>query len=161
MTKLEKRSSLDNPVSSRREFMKKSLHGAEVIAIGVIAASFANGCSSSQTAAATTGPTITLIINDAANAALQTVGGTIALESNIIDPKGIFVVRESNSSVKAFSRECAHNGCTLRAFSGSSTTCPCHGSVYNTAGGRVAGPASTGLKQYTASISGNTITISM
>ena len=160
MSKPENTLSHGNPVSSRREFMKKSLKGAEVIAIGVIAASFANGCSSTRQAAATTGPTVTVDISDAENRALATVGGSIALESNILDEAGIFVVRESESSVRAFSRECAHNGCTLPAFSGGTVICGCHGSGYDASGNVLNGPATRALKQYKATISGNVITVS-
>ncbi|MCH7754059.1 Rieske (2Fe-2S) protein [candidate division KSB1 bacterium] len=148
------------PVSSHREFMKKSIKGAEAIAIGVIAASLANGCSSTRQAAATTGPTVTVDISDAANRALATVGGSIALESNILDEAEIYVVRESESSVRAFSRECAHNGYTLPAFSGGTVICGCHGSGYDASGNVLNGPATRALKQYKATISGNVITVS-
>jgi cytochrome b6-f complex iron-sulfur subunit len=95
----------------------------------------------------------------AANMALATVGGTLAMTANVIDSQGLLVYRAGDTSVKAYSRRCTHEGCTTGAFSSGISTCPCHGSQYDTSGNVVTGPAPHPLPQYTAVISGNIITI--
>jgi Rieske Fe-S protein len=39
------------------------------------------------------------------------------------------------------------------------STCPCHSSKFNTGGAVIEGPATSGLKQYSATIDGDVVTI--
>lgn len=103
---------------------------------------------------------ITLDVTKPENQALGAVGGTIALDGNSIDPDGILVVRATETSVKAFSRRCMHAHCVIAAFKDGVSTCPCHGSQYDTSGNAVHGPSKEPLVQHKAVLSGTTITIS-
>ena len=103
--------------------------------------------------------TITVDLSLLENSALVMVGGTLALDSNVIDSKGILLYRQSDTNVLAFSRNCTHNGCTIGSFQNGTSACPCHGSQFNTSGSAVSGPAVNPLTQYSASITGNIVTI--
>jgi nitrite reductase/ring-hydroxylating ferredoxin subunit len=132
--------------TDRRGFLKViAASGGVALGAGLL-----EGCSSG----------ITLDLTKPANQALSTVGGTIALDANSIDPDGILVVRDSETSVKAFSRRCMHAHCVIAPFQGGVSTCPCHGSQYDTAGKAVHGPSKEPLVQHKAVLSGTTVTIS-
>jgi Rieske Fe-S protein len=106
------------------------------------------------------GSSIILDLTQPENQPLATVGGTIALDANSLDPQGILLCRSGPASVLAFSRKCTHLGCTIGAFQNSISTCPCHGSQYDTQGGVVRGSSQSPLRQHTATVSGLTVTIS-
>ena len=92
--------------------------------------------------------------------ALATVGGTLALDANSLDPQGILLYRSGATTVLAFSRKCTHLGCTIGPFQNGVSTCPCHLSQYDTQGSVVRGPSQSSLRQHTAAVSGLTVTIS-
>ncbi len=149
---------------SRREFLDKTLKGAKGIALGTFTVALINACSSDDGDSNPTGPTgggseLTVDITASGNTALQNVGGIVALGSNSIDDKGLFVVRRTETAVDVFSRECTHQACVVSPFSGTTATCNCHGSQFSTTGQVLRGPANSPLKKYSASIDGNTITI--
>jgi len=81
------------------------------------------------------------------------------LTANELDGSGILLYRKSDTSVLAFSGICTHNGCTIGSFQNGTSACPCHGSQFNTSGSVVNGPAVNALKQYSATIVGNIVTI--
>jgi Rieske Fe-S protein len=105
------------------------------------------------------GATIIVDISKTENQALLAVGGTLALGPNDVDWNGILLYRESATTVKAYSRECTHQQCTIDPFVGGVSACPCHRSRFNLSGEKISGPASRALYQYTASINGNIIAI--
>jgi len=151
-------------VCSRRDFMKKTILNVGTVAFGAYTIAFLSGCSDDDI----TGPSgsvgdanaiITIDLTLMENQDLLSVGGTLALSGNTLDGQGILVHRAGENIVKAFSRTCTHQGCTIGAFNNSISSCPCHGSQFNTAGNVVSGPASRSLKQYTATLSDNIITI--
>lgn len=134
----------------RKEFLKSAfaLCGLALIPAGVF-----ESCSKKNTA----GPTnvnFTLDLTNAANSALNTVGG--ALIAN-----GVIVIRNSSSVFHAFSATCTHEGCTVGYNSSSAKiTCPCHGGVFDpTTGHVVSGPPPSALTQYTVTQSGNVLTV--
>jgi len=131
----------------RREFLKMiAITGG--VAVG---GSLLSSCGS--------GSSIILDLTQPENQPLATVGGAIALDANGLDPQGILLYRSGPASVLAFSRKCTHLGCTIGAFQNGVSTCPCHGSQYNTQGGVVRGPSQNPLRQHTATVSGLTVTI--
>lgn len=155
---------------SRREFINKSVKTIGGIAVGSFVVSFINACSSDDSSP--TGPNgngdgnggggtqLTVDITQPENQSLATVGGTLALDSNAIDAQGIFLYRQSETTVIAFSRTCTHQGCQVGSFASNGiATCPCHGSRYNTQGGVVSGPAAASLPKYNATLEGNIITV--
>jgi Rieske Fe-S protein len=63
----------------------------------------------------------------------------------IIDNPAVVLTR-SGSTVHAFSAICTHQGCTVNHVGGGTIDCPCHGSKFDVATGKVvAGPAPSPL----------------
>jgi len=62
--------------------------------------------------------------------------------------------RTAADTAVAVSRRCTHQGCTVNvpASATGQLTCPCHGSVFSTAGAVVSPPAQSPLASYPASI---------
>ena len=84
----------------------------------------------------------------------------MVLPANELDTSGMLLYRQSESTVKVYSRNCTHAGCPIGGFSSSGiSSCQCHGSMFDTNGNVVNGPAATPLNQYSATISENIITI--
>lgn len=97
---------------------------------------------------------ITVDLTDDDYSDLGTVGG-YAYTGNII------IIRSGDNSYLAFSKVCTHQGCTVTYNAAENELpCPCHGSVFSTSGAVLEGPASTSLKQYSVSKSGDILTIS-
>lgn len=77
---------------------------------------------------------------------------------------GVIVARLSSgntsSDFTAVAQACTHEGASIN-FDDSSKlfVCPLHGSEFSTSGGVVQGPATSPLKKYSISISGNTMTV--
>ncbi len=152
-------------IQTRRMFIKNTLIGAGYVLLGTYASSLLSSCStesnptSPQNGGNNGTSEIALDITKQEYNALSKIGGTVALPGNSLDGNGILVIRSSQNSVDAFSRTCTHQGCTVSNFQNGVSTCPCHGSQFNTGGNVVKGPATQPLKKYNATISGNIITI--
>ena len=153
---------------SRRDFIKNTMTGLGTIAIGSFTVSLIEGCSSTDSKMYGTfgrvkfqrnGASISVNISMTENQNLATVGGTLALGGNDVDRKGILLHRESEATVKAYSRECTHRQCTVGPFINGVSSCPCHRSQFNLSGDNISGPAPRALHQYTTSVNGNIITI--
>lgn len=155
----------DKPSKTRREFIKGLTAGIGYIAVGSFTLSAINSCSNDNNPASPEGGTgnpnakITIDISKQENQALATVGGTIAISGNALDSNGMLIVRSDQTNITALSRTCTHQGCTIPKFSSGISSCPCHGSQFNTSGGVVKGPATSSLRKYNAVIDGNIITI--
>ena len=147
-----------NNSCNRREFVKDTLTGIGTVAFGSFMLVNQSGCSS-PTEPNNSNETITVDLSLSENSALLVVGGALALGSNVIDSKGILLYRQSDTNVLAFSRNCTHNSCTIDSFQNGTSTCPCHGSQFNTSGNVVVGPAVNPLTQYSAAIADNIVTI--
>ena len=147
-----------NNYCNRREFVKNTLTGIGTVAFGSFMLVNQSGCSS-PTEPNNSDETITVDLSLSENRALLVVGGALALGSNVIDSKGILLYRQSDTNVLAFSRNCTHNSCTIDSFQNGTSTCPCHGSQFNTSGNVVVGPAVNPLTQYSAAIADNIVTI--
>ena len=147
-----------NNSCNRREFVKDTLTGIGTVAFGSFMLVNQSGCSS-PTEPNNSDETITVDLSLSENSALLVIGGALALGSNVIDSKGILLYRQSDTNVLAFSRNCTHNSCTIDSFQNGTSTCPCHGSQFNTSGNVVVGPAVNPLTQYSAAIADNIVTI--
>jgi cytochrome b6-f complex iron-sulfur subunit len=165
MIKIEQR---DHCQCSRRDFIKKTITGAGTIALGSFSVSLIDGCSGTGTkmlgtyASATPGSDAASIIVDMSkteNQTLAKIGDTLALGASDVDSKGILLYRESERTVKAYSRECTHQQCTVGPFISGVSSCPCHSSRFNLSGDNISGPAPMPLYQYTTSVQGNITTI--
>jgi Rieske Fe-S protein len=72
----------------------------------------------------------------------------------------VVVSQPTAGNVVAFSAVCTHQGCTV-APAATEFDCPCHGSRFDAATGDVIqGPAQNPLAKLTASVSGDTVTVS-
>lgn len=83
------------------------------------------------------------------------VGGAVSAEGP--DGKPILVAQPQAGTVVAFSAICTHQGCTV-APSGERLACPCHGSVFEAATGKVvAGPAPRPLPSVPVHVDGGAV----
>jgi len=72
--------------------------------------------------------------------------------------KGVVVTQPTAGSIKAFSAECTHAGCTVTNVSGGTINCNCHGSKFKVADGSVAkGPAPKALAAKKVTVEGGAI----
>ena len=154
---------LINNYCNRREFVRDTLTGISTLAFGSFVIINQSSCSDGSPTASndSNGETsITVDLSLSENNALLTVGGTLALAANDLDSSGMLMYRQSETTVKVYSRNCTHASCTIGGFSSSGiSTCQCHGSMFNTNGNVVNGPAAIPLNQYSATISENIVTI--
>jgi cytochrome b6-f complex iron-sulfur subunit len=79
---------------------------------------------------------------------------------------GIIVARiaagNAVSSFTAVQVACTHEGTSINYNNSQGLfICPLHGSIFSKSGAVVQGPATTALKQYTISINGNTLTVTV
>jgi len=82
-------------------------------------------------------------------------GGAIFADQNFV------VTQPTAGQFKAFSATCTHEQCLVSRIQGDKIICTCHGSQYNIADGSVAvGPATRPLPARTATVTGDTITVS-
>ena len=154
---------LINNYCNRREFVKDALTGIGTVAFGSFIMVNQSSCSDNGPMATTDNndeTSITVDLSLPENSALLTVGGALALTGNELDSSGMLLFRQSESIVKVYSRNCTHAGCTIEGFSSVGiSSCLCHGSKYDTNGNVTNGPATNPLKQYSATIEGNMVTI--
>jgi Rieske Fe-S protein len=140
----------------RRIFLKALAASGGAAALGAFLAACAPSVNSGGSSS---GSGITLDLTKPENQSLAAVGGTLALDADNLDPKGLLLYRLNETTVLAFSRKCTHMGCAVGGFVNGISICPCHGSQYDTSGKVVKGPASNPLTSYTATLSGTTVTI--
>jgi cytochrome b6-f complex iron-sulfur subunit len=126
---------------------------------GISAAAFAatyclGGCKPLDSApTAPTGIDFTLNLSDAANAVLNTDGGSLT-------KNGVIVARTVGGSYVAVSQACTHAGTTVQYEVGANRFhCPNHGSNFATDGSVVNGPAASPLVKYNTSLSGTMLRV--
>jgi len=156
--------SLYKKSKTRREFLKDITLGFGTIAVGTYSLSYLTACEAEDDGPVAPGKgdttaKITVDITKPENKNLATIGGTIAITGDKLDPSGILIIRTGEKTVTALSRKCTHKGCTVPNFSNGVSTCPCHGAKFDKSGNVLGGPAPSPLKKYNATISGNIITI--
>jgi Rieske Fe-S protein len=70
----------------------------------------------------------------------------------VVDSADVVLVR-SGDAVKAFSATCTHQGCTVSGVEDGAISCPCHGSRFDPASGKVvSGPASRALAEVAVTV---------
>ena len=71
------------------------------------------------------------------------------------------VARTAPETFMALTSTCTHEACTITGFDNTNYVCPCHGSMFTTAGRVVMGPATTPLRTFATQFSNNVLTISI
>ncbi|MET9405780.1 Rieske (2Fe-2S) protein [Streptomyces sp. NPDC002935] len=57
--------------------------------------------------------------------------------AQLYEDENVVVSRAENGSLKAFSSICTHAGCAINKLEGMALVCPCHGSEFDAATGKV------------------------
>lgn len=79
----------------------------------------------------------------------------------VFEATKVVVTQPTAGEFKAFTAVCTHQGCTVRSVEAGTINCACHGSKYDMATGKVVGgPAPAPLAAKTATVSGDSITVS-
>ena len=142
----------------RKDFIKKFAIGGSILLTAPV---FLNSCSDGTDDLMDdaddnddNGDAITIDLTDDDFSDLGAVGG-YAYSGNII------IIRSGNDSYLAFSKLCTHQQCTVTYnHSEGELPCPCHGSIFNTSGAVLNGPATSSLKEYSVKKEGDTLKIS-
>jgi cytochrome b6-f complex iron-sulfur subunit len=147
----------------REEFLSKLGIGALAVCMGSCLAACSkgsdaapsndNGSNGSSNKPPASGTTITTDLSSS----LTAVG-----DSKVSD--GVIIVRIASgntaSSFTAVQVACTHEGTPINYNNSQNLfICPLHGSIFNKSGTVVQGPATTALKQYTVTITNNTLTV--
>lgn len=95
----------------------------------------------------------TIDTSQPAYAALQTAGGYVYVS-------GVIIAKTLAGNIIAISEACSHEGATI-IYQGASDRffCPRHGATFSDAGVVTQGPAASSLKQYTVTVTGNSVRI--
>jgi len=97
---------------------------------------------------------LTIDLADEKYSSLSSAGGYV-VEKDVI-------IFNTGDGFLALSSVCTHNGCRVSYDHGNGNLpCPCHGSVFSSAGAVIQGPASSPLKNYPISQEGEKLTISL
>ena len=93
---------------------------------------------------------------------LSEINGTSFLGANVIDSKGLLLVRSSNSTIKAFSRRCTHSLYQVVPYSsnGIANCSSSHGGSFDLNGNVVNSPPVSSLKSYETLLENNILKIS-
>lgn len=165
----------DPTTLSRAEFLKTCSKAALLAAIGYTAVSCSGdsgptseqiddptpddnnqGGGDTQSGITVDGDTITIDLNSSEAEALTQAEGWL----NITQDGANTLVINIGDGYRAFDNNCPHASCrTNWQFSNQRLTCTCHNSVFNNQGERLAGPAPSGLSDFTTQVSESTLTI--
>ncbi len=90
---------------------------------------------------------------------LASAGGAALVTSGL---GTMIVVRNDAASISAFTATCTHQQCTINGFTEGVFQCPCHGSRFNASSGSVVrGPATQGLRKFTATLANGVVSITV
>lgn len=134
---------------------KRFLSSLGLSAGTIFIASCLGGCSKAAVDNGGAAPTVdfTLDLSQPANAALNTPGGYLYAN-------GVIVAKTLSGSIIAVSQACTHQGVTVQYVSNNNSFyCPSHAANFSSTGAVTGGPANSPLKQYTVTVTGNTVRI--
>jgi cytochrome b6-f complex iron-sulfur subunit len=135
----------------RKEFLSTVGKGAAIAGLA-----YCVGCSANNNSDGPTAPTnvdMTIDLSQSANAALNTVGGSIVTNRIIIG-------RVNSNTFIAVSAECTHQGTIIQfQLNNNRFYCNNHGSTFSLEGSVTNGPASRPLTKYNTSLNGNTLRV--
>ena len=134
---------------NRKEFLSTLGLGAAAIACSYCF----GGCESNDQVVTPPVVDFTLDLNDPANAALKTNGGSLYKE-------GVIVARTSAGDYIAVSATCTHAAGTVQyVASGNRFHCPNHGSDFGPTGAVIDGPALQALEAYHISLNSTSLRV--
>ena len=134
----------------RKEFLTLASLGLTSLICGACL----SGCSKdSNPVTAPSNVDFTLDMSDPSNAALTSNGGYLVKND-------IIVVHTGGTTYYALSSKCTHQGATVQFDAANNRVhCPAHQSNFATNGTVINGPASSALKTYNTSLSGNSLRV--
>ena len=105
---------------------------------------------------------ISVDINLPEHSMLSEINGTSFLSANVIDSKGLLLVRSSNSTIKALSRRCTHSSYQIVPYSsnGIANCSSSHGGSFDLNGNVVNSPPVSPLRSYETLLENNILKIS-
>jgi cytochrome b6-f complex iron-sulfur subunit len=136
----------------RRDFLQKSMY----LAIGMAGvAALVESCGKSNSSQPSA-PTVdfTIDISTSQYSALNTNGNYVYYSAS-----NIIIARDASGNFVALYDVCPHAGCTVQFNGSNKFPCPCHGSMFDENGNVITGPATSGLKKYTTSLSGTQLRV--
>jgi cytochrome b6-f complex iron-sulfur subunit len=131
---------------NRKQFLSLLTVGATSAVISTSLVSCA------KTNVAPTNIDFTLDLNNSAYSVLKTNGGSVY-------KSGVIVARTNSGAFLAYSQYCTHAGCTVNFDGTSYFQCYCHGSVFDSNGNVVQGPAYSALTKYKTTLTGTSLRV--
>ncbi|MET8284750.1 Rieske (2Fe-2S) protein [Streptomyces sp. NPDC005132] len=123
------------------------LRGAALAPVAGIALTACSGGSGGGSPATPTAP-----VDLGAESEIAEGGAKLYRDRNVV------VSRAGNGALKAFSTICTHAGCAIDKLQGTTLVCPCHGSEFDAATGKVLrAPATAPLKELPVEAKGGKI----
>jgi Rieske Fe-S protein len=90
---------------------------------------------------------------------LNTVGGFMITK---VKDKDLLLIRDTETTVKAFDSMCTHEKCGLTYDAGKKQVkCPCHNAYFDLTGKVVSGPPPKPVASYPATLSGDKVVITL
>jgi cytochrome b6-f complex iron-sulfur subunit len=153
---------------SRRNFCLHASKAASCVALGSLIEACGGGGSGPSNVLQLTAPQLavingstsgnTAIVQIDSTSPLAAIGGAAMVRSS----GGSFLVsRTGQETFAALTSTCTHEACTITGFDNANYVCPCHGSMFTTAGRVVMGPATAPLRTFATQFSNNVLTISI
>jgi Rieske Fe-S protein len=112
-----------SPTTARRRTVLRGAALAPVAGLGLAA------CSTGEGGRAPATPTAPVDLG--AESEVPEGGAKLYRDANVV------VSRSGDGALKAFSSICTHAGCAINKLSGTTLTCPCHGSEFDATTGKV------------------------
>ncbi|MBG6111396.1 cytochrome b6-f complex iron-sulfur subunit [Flavobacterium sp. CG_9.10] len=140
---------------NRKDFFAKVGFGAAAALLPACIAGIASSCSSDSSSTSTPVPAPASVdfILDVSTGSLNANGGFLVTN-------GIVVARTNLGTFIAVSASCTHEGTNVNYnVSNNNFVCPNHNAKFSSTGVVTQGPASTNLKQYNTSLTGNTLRV--
>ena len=136
---------------NRKEFFARVGFGAAAVLAPACLSGLVTSCSSEGTPSAA--PTGVDFIVDVSTGSLATNGGFMVTN-------GIVVARTIVGDFLAVSASCTHQGTSVNYnANGNNFICPNHGAQFTSAGIVTQGPASSNLKKYNTTLTGNSLRV--
>ncbi|PZF94748.1 Rieske (2Fe-2S) protein [Micromonospora deserti] len=89
---------------------------------------------------------------------LATVADVPVGGGRVLAAQGVVLTQPTAGTIKAFSAQCTHQGCTVTSVTEGTIVCACHNSVFDIADGSVrSGPATRALPATAVTVDGDAI----